>query len=334
MKRPPERIFLIISLLIAAIILLLVAREYHLSDGAPIPTNSQEKATRPYTIIVLPDTQVYAQFFPEIFMAQTAWIAEQRDALNIVFVSQEGDIVNIYDDEQQWMVADTAFKQLDEVVPYGVSPGNHDFSAEGKALLFQKYFPLSRFKHSGAWGGTFSDQTADYNKNSYFLFNADKAKYITFNIEHCPTDAVIDWVDMVLRLYPDRKAILTTHSFTDFRGQRSNKTICKVFGGEGDNAGEEIWEKLILQSPHPNLYMILSGHDIANAKGAARRTDDVNGQKIHQILANYQQMDQGGNGYLRIMTFKPTEQVIQVETYSPSLNTYMTDAENQFTLPL
>jgi hypothetical protein len=56
------------------------------------------------------------------------------------------------------------------------------------------------------------------------------------------------------------------------------------------------------------------------------------GNKVHQILANYQFEDNGGEGYLRIMTFIPESDKIEVQTYSPDLQKYMTTSMSQFSL--
>jgi hypothetical protein len=59
----------------------------------------------------------------------------------------------------------------------------------------------------------------------------------------------------------------------------------------------------------------------------------VNGNLGNQILSNYQNMTNGGNGYLRIMEFRPSTDTISITTYSPYLNTSLTDSNNQFTIP-
>src|SRR5947208_9333130 len=59
----------------------------------------------------------------------------------------------------------------------------------------------------------------------------------------------------------------------------------------------------------------------------------LNGNLVNQILAEYQNMTNGGNGYLRIMKFHPTTDTIDVLTYSPYINAYITDSANQFTVP-
>jgi hypothetical protein len=57
------------------------------------------------------------------------------------------------------------------------------------------------------------------------------------------------------------------------------------------------------------------------------------GTTVHQILADYQTEDKGGSGYLRVMTFAPDGKV-QVRSYSPYLNRYRIDDDNEFDFTL
>ncbi len=71
-----------------------------------------------FTIIVIPDTQFYSAGMnggsPEIFEAQTRWIAENRSALNIVFVTHLGDYVQNGDEIlAEWEAADAAISLLE-----------------------------------------------------------------------------------------------------------------------------------------------------------------------------------------------------------------------------
>ena len=82
-----------------------------------------------------------------------------------------------------------------------------------------------------------------------------------------------------------------------------------------------------------NIFLVLCGH----AHGESRRTDVVDGRAVHQLLANYQDRPNGGNGWLRILEFSKNETrasnlVIVVKTYSPYLNKYETDANSEFEL--
>jgi 3',5'-cyclic AMP phosphodiesterase CpdA len=272
-----------------------------------------------FTIIALPDTQHYSDLHPELYHAQTAWIAEQVHLQNIVFVTHLGDIVqNREQDESEWIVADAAMARLDGIVPYSVLPGNHDMALDGIATFYETYFPASRFEDYDWWGGDFNK-----NKNNYQLFSAGGDDYIILHVQFCPPDEAISWADEVLEKYADRRAILSTHSFLDQESQRVGK--CKATS-DGKNSGINLWNKLV--TPNPNIFLVLSGH----IPGAARRTDSPNGIEIFQLLSDYQDDENYGNGYLRIMRFQPNADRIQVTTYSPAVDAFMTDPENQFEL--
>jgi hypothetical protein len=53
---------------------------------------------------------------------------------------------------------------------------------------------------------------------------------------------------------------------------------------------------------------------------------------VHQVNSDYQNRANGGNGWLRYMTFEPAENEIEVFTYSPKLGKFETDANSRFTL--
>src|SRR6185437_11437768 len=81
-----------------------------------------------FTIIVLPDTENEAQFFPSVLDSQTSWIVNNQKALNIQMVLGVGDIVNDGADPAQQANADAAVRLLDNAgVPYMLAIGNHDY---------------------------------------------------------------------------------------------------------------------------------------------------------------------------------------------------------------
>jgi len=50
------------------------------------------------------------------------------------------------------------------------------------------------------------------------------------------------------------------------------------------------------------------------------------------MLADFQDEEMGGNGWLRILTFRASENIIQVKPYSPFLGKFQEDTESQFEL--
>jgi hypothetical protein len=84
-----------------------------------VPSEDLPIGVRPWSLIVLPDTQYYAASYPEVFAAQTQWIVDNRERLNIQIVMQAGDIVDTWNDAAQWNVADKSLSQIiDANIPY------------------------------------------------------------------------------------------------------------------------------------------------------------------------------------------------------------------------
>jgi calcineurin-like phosphoesterase family protein len=260
-----------------------------------------------FTVIVLPDTQKYSERYPEIFMNQTLWVLSQIEARNIVFVSHEGDLVEHEDNVVEWERANASMSVLEGRVPYGVLPGNHDQPTEN----YNTYFPASRYAGYSWYGGHYGG-----NDNSYQLFSALGDDYIIMHLEFCPPEDVVEWANGVLRGHQYRKAILVTHGYLGSKGRRS------VYGCET----QYIYNDII--APNENVFLVLCGH----VHSEHRRVDTVGGRRIHQLLADYQDGVKGGNGWLRIHEFNPSEGQIHVKTYSPYLDAYQTDADSQFTL--
>src|SRR5207247_1992160 len=85
--------------------------------------------------------------------------------------------------------------------------------------------------------------------------------------------------------------------------------------------------------PNCNVFMVINGH----YPGEGRRTDlNDCGQPVHQILMDYQDRANGGDGWLRYFTFKPSENKIYAYTYSMTRNggagEFETDSTSQFVL--
>ena len=285
-----------------------------------------------FTIVVLPDTQVYSATYPSIFTDQTQWIVDNKDILNIKFVVHLGDIVNAGDSiPQQWTNADASMDKLDNVVPYLVVPGNHDYDDQcgtRGATSYNSKFGPSRFQGYSWYGENYGAG----NENNYGFFSGNSQEFLVIGLEFCPSDAVLSWAESLINNNPNKKVILFTHSYMysdNTRVDSGDQNDCTEYtcGASGNN-GEDIWNELV--SNHSNIILVLSGHIVTGSTG--RRTDTVNNQPIHQILQNYQTVGEGGDGWLRYYIFRPQENKIEAVTYSHHLNQYLTDSSNQFDL--
>ena len=287
-----------------------------------------------FTVISLPDTQNEADYYPQVLTAEMQWIAANAKQLNIQFVIGLGDIVNNGSSATQYQNADASYKVLDQAgIPYMAMLGNHDYAnavpRTRDVTVYNQYFGPSRYTGKSYYQGSFPEGS---NENFYAVFNINGTQYMVLCLEFIPRDAVVQWASTVLSQNLDKKVILVTHAFLmplGYRQGHCDGNSAASFGLDGDNDAPTLWDKLI--SKYPNIIMVLNGHD----QGSARRADlGDNGNLVNQILSDYQDWPNGGNGYLRIYTFKPSLNQVAVQSYSPTLNLYLTDSTNQFSIPI
>jgi hypothetical protein len=307
------------------------------SDGGAA-IKPQSKAT----IVVLPDTQYYASSYPSVFNQQTSWVVAQKSALNVNAVLHVGDLVDA-DIDAQWTVANPAMRMLDKVgIPYTVVPGNHDYASSERKTIMNNYFSPA----SMPWvAGTMVPGQIE---NNFMLVDIGPQKWLVVGIEFGARDAVVKWADSIMKTYAQYPAILVTHAYLyadntrydiNVGGTNSNASTYQYWNpqyygytaAEGINDGEAMWQKIV--KPNSNVKLVFSGH----MSGAARLTSTrPDGTTVHQMLSDYQWLEgqNFGYGYLRVVALDYDKKTIDVQTYSPYLNQYMTDNDNKFSLDL
>lgn len=296
---------------------------------------------KPFTLVLLPDTQVYSRLYPEIFRAQTEWIVQNADS--IAFVLQQGDITD-NNVEEQWQNAAAALTLMDGKVPYTFVPGNHDLGPGGNtsnrdAEFLNKYLPYDRYSKMEHFGGAFEPGKME---NTYHTFNAGGLDWLILSLEFGTRDKVLRWAGEVIEAHPKYKVIINTHDYmysdeTRMSMERDHSWVPQKYGvgkdtgEESVNDGEMMWDKMVSQ--HPNILLVFSGHVLHDGTGQLVSTGE-HGNDVYQMLANYQSgvkgSENGGNGFLRIVTVDPGNKTISVKTYSPYLNEYKTESDQQF----
>ena len=284
-----------------------------------------------FSIIAIPDTQYYTSSLngglPAIMDTQTQWAVDNMAAYNIQFVTQLGDCTEHGDQFiVEWQNADQFFQTIENPLttgltyglPYGIAPGNHDQTPIGTpagTTLYNQFFGEARFLGRDYYGGHYGTD----NDNHYELFSASGMDFIVIHLEYdtSANAAVLAWADNLLQTYSTRRAIVVTHWLINGGNNATYST-----------QGQAIYNAL---KDNPNLFLMLGGHVPSPAEG--QRSDTFNGNTVYSLMSDYQGRANGGNGWLRIITISPTNNNIQVKTYSPWLNQFETDADSQFSLP-
>ncbi len=279
-----------------------------------------------FMLAVLPDTQGEVSANPAMFTSQLNWMVANRAASNILFVLHVGDIIN-WDtaDHAMWNTASNGFRALDNAaLPYALALGNHDTAAvtngggaaPGSAhtnvritTQFNRFFPVSRFP---AQRGRYESGKSD---TAWYTFEAGGLHWLVLSLEFCARQAPVDWAKTVLASHTNYNAIVLTHFHL-----ASNGTINQNNAGYGDLTGQQVYDQLM--SPYPNVRLVLSGHVDSSAW---RNDPGVNGNRIYQLLQDYQSTDNGG-GYVRLLEIDTTARTISAWMYSPYYNLTKTDA--------
>ncbi len=307
-----------------------------------------------FTLIVLPDTQGYAdtrhretqKHWPDIgdqrtcFFEQTEWIKNNREERNIALAVHVGDITQT-EHADEWKIADAAFKTIDPYVPYVLCSGNHDMgyssdlrkTGQSRTSQFSTYFPPSRFVDNPIYNPNFGPDKHRHfretgkTENYYLFFQVTRLKFLVISLEFKPADETLAWANEVAKQHADHRVIVVTHAYLTKQGQRTQADSYPIEG----NSGQAIWETFV--SRHPNIFLVLSGH-----AGESRLTSKgQHGNPVHQIQSDYWYWDlpriKAGSGFLRILTFHPSQNRIDVKTYSPVLDEFLDRPSSQFSLP-
>ncbi len=291
--------------------------------GKPVSTQGAD-----FTLVALPDTQYYAAAAnggtPAMFTAQTQWIVNNRAARNIAYVAHLGDCVDNAQAVLEWERANTSLKILEnplttgwpDGIPFGFAPGNHDQTPDGNpdgnsTKLYNQYFGTNRFRARNYYGGRYTSN----HDNHYQLFSASGLDFVVLYLEfdQAPKARILQWADSVLKTYSQRRAIVVSHFLID---------NLKVFSPQGQATYDAL-------KNNPNLLLMLCGH----VTGENRRQDIWAGRTVYTLLSDYQDIGNGGNGWMRLLEFSPANNQLRVKTFSPVLNQFETDDNSQFTLP-
>ncbi|RXT02362.1 lamin tail domain-containing protein [Ammoniphilus sp. CFH 90114] len=266
-----------------------------------------KQANEPFTLLWVSDTQYYAESYPDVFDTLGDWMVDEYNQGKFEYVIHTGDLVNRANIESQWEVADRNMKKLDDAgVPYGVLAGNHDVITNGlDYTMYGKYFGSSRFSSKPWYGGEM-----DNNRNHYDLISFGGHDfimlYLGFGTED--TQETINWANEVLKKHADRMAIIGMHAYLE-----NNATLSKM--------AQNVFDQIV--EPNENVRMVLCGHyHGANRKVKTLTNKDGSTRQVVEMLADYQEGPNGGDGYVRLLQFDPVSGLLDVDTYSPYKDDY------------
>lgn len=290
-----------------------------------------------FSLGVLPDTQFYSRYTTpetgnlakgryasEPYRAQTEWLAEHQDELNMPFATHLGDVVDQSEVDGEWKVADDAMSVLDNSqLNYSILPGNHDLwgsqdevekTPEGTTTPYSHYFSAERAAGNETFQGRFDKPNRE---SEYHIFEAEGQKYLVLAMAWRADDEALDWAQKAIDEHPDLPVILTTHEALNIDGEGN------VFYSEA--YGEHLWDKFIKKNDQ--VFLVMGGHH----HGAGYRVDHNDaGHDVVSILQDYQMAYQGGNGLMGVLEFDLTGNELEMQALSPWVAAKPADSLTQF----
>ncbi len=310
------------------------------------PTEPSAFVSGSATIAVFPDTQYYASCRSPHLRKQVEWVTSQRAGRDIRAVVTLGDLTD-HNTKAEWDFFKESLKPLDPTLPFLLNLGNHDYgdggTANNRSTLLGEYFDASFVEKSKSLVETMEPNKLE---NAFYSIDLGKVSVGVLVLEWSPRTKTVEWANKVLAKHPKHRIMMATHAYLysdstryDYKkkggAQEWNPLAYPTNKGNeavaGNHDGEMLWDKLLKK--YPGVFLTINGHVLNNGTGLLASKGDK-GNTVHQMLVNYQMLDEGGLGYLRLLEFLPDGKTMRVKTYSPSLNAYATAKDQDFSLTI
>ena len=321
-------------------------------DGSPAvlsPTSAVDPAPPAAgvtTIAMLPDVQYYTECRSPLLAAQVNWLAAQSVKRNVRVAAFMGDLTE-HDTEPEWSFFHDQVAPAAGRVPLVLTTGNHDLGYGGttheRHTLLTDFFPQppgrarALLAERGDSGGI---------ANAYYRIPLPKVTLGVLALEWAPRASTVAWANEVLDRHPGDRVIIVTHAYLYYdstrydwqargKDQLWNPNSYGMATWENwidrEHDGEMLWNQLVRR--HAGVFLVLCGHVGGTGHGLLASRGD-SGNLVQQVLANFQDLDEGGLGYLRLFEIQPDGRSMRMKTYSPSLAVFAIGDGQQAELPI
>lgn len=296
------------------------------------------------TIALLPDTQYYTACEYPHLKHQSDWIWEQRHERNIVAAVTLGDLTNGNSDREWKFLADS-YRALSDGFPLLLTTGNHDLSAKGRTSDRTSSFADFFDEHWAQRSGKLLEvKTPGHIDNAFYSLDLGRMKLGVLMLEWSPRGDTVRWANQILSQHQDHRVLVATHAYLysddtryDWATRRDKQkwnplsyaTARGTSAGDDNHDGEQLWNDLIRR--HANVFLVVSGHVLNDGTGHLTSRGDA-GNTVDQVLVNYQMLNEGGLGYLRLLELLPDGKTLRMKTYSPSLGVFSQASDQAFTI--
>ncbi|MBR5459617.1 MAG: S-layer homology domain-containing protein, partial [Clostridia bacterium] len=258
------------------------------------------------------------------------------------------ELVTLHQNDAKWNAQWQALKNMTELftdmgIPYGLSYDVSDIYANGTARSrdssqFVYFQPIEIFPE-GVIYSAYDDA------NYYSIISNNDTKYIIFQLEIFPREAVLDWFNDTLAKHTDKYAIVYTPSFMQPSGELYTmwdwatginiKGKTTRVGGVSlahvgqPRDGEALWEYAF--SKHDNILAVLSSSNLASPKINTRKLTNPNGYETVSVQANTSVIDKATGPFTVMTKISEDNKTLSFRFFAPETG-YIEDSEVKVTL--
>ena len=291
-----------------------------------------------YTFVAIPDPQIIPEVHESLLHYQADWILENYEARKINNVMVLGDNTNLNDlaKDYEYKIVMEQYERLNGKVPWTTIPGNHDYDNQCKTdkslTKYNKAFSYEKLSTYTYFGGVFEQ---NHTENAYWFIEGGGVKWLLLTLEFGPGDDVLEWANQVVSNYPDRRVIVTTHSYLGADGEpqvRYQEGAASSYGfvkNVSINDADLMWEKFLRK--HKNIFMVIGGHIICDDIMLHFNVGDY-GNVVTEMLVDTQELTKGHLDLIvSLLSFDELKQEIRFNTVSTISNKFW-NLQNQFVL--
>ena len=283
-----------------------------------------------FSLVHMTDSQYLVESYPAAYTAMMSWTLANRDARQIDFVVNTGDIIQNYQRAEtntdraidEFVTGSRIHAILDEAqMPNSVLPGNHDNLNGRNSDLYNEYFGPDRYADTPWFLGSREPDRTDANATT---FQADGAAFVVISLAYGYNQADLDWAEEVIHAHPDSNIIIAAHEHVMPASRATDPPIearrADFDAGRWLSRGDVLWDTIV--APNPNVTMVLSGHRNGVGTIVTEDAGGIPGHTVVEMVADYQQFhtERGARdtALLRLLQVDLNGEAMAINTYSPT----------------
>ena len=274
-------------------------------------------------MVILPDTQILVQYWPESYYNQMQWIADNKETLNIQAVLHMGDMVN-NNNEAEWTVCEKGTDIINESgIAWMPMMGNHD-----NTDWFNLYYDYATYGMDQSWfGGSYHADKLDH---TYWFVTVGEREYLILSLGWAPTWDVLEWAQGIVEEHSDKNVILACHAYMNSDGTllSTGDAHCVSSYYAGYPNGDDVWNAF---KGYRNVVLAMGGH-IHNPDIVTFTDENGDGRDVTSLLVDRQNDDATYRyAMVAVLTFHADSNEVDVNWYSTRYDA-LYKTENQFSI--